>query len=191
MQDAKFRLQLLLAGQPRSCRPLVAASSSGRPVDQSTLVIDALSRSARLRTSGRSSPTVDSTGATSAIRERVTMRPIMKDVGTAPDPGQQLSPSPLSRDVPPSDGRNPGVDVPYPFDSALTFTVVPGSIVRQCSSWFAIPRSWRRRWRPLRPEHRTHLDYRIRDLLVTTRRATTFDATGTIGVEFGNFADPE
>jgi hypothetical protein len=91
-----------------------------------------------------------------------------------------------------ADGRNkPGVDVPYAFDSAVTFTVAPGST---SSAGFELVR------------HVAKLEAPLVQLvdnfeLITTIATITFygkdhagndvSASGKIGVTFGNFGDPE
>jgi hypothetical protein len=90
-----------------------------------------------------------------------------------------------------ADGRNtPGVDVPFPFDSGMTVTVGGDG----ASAGFEIVRSSAKREAPLRalatnPES------------ISTIAEVTFygqdqagndvSATGTIGINFANFADPQ
>jgi hypothetical protein len=91
-----------------------------------------------------------------------------------------------------TDGRNaPGVDVPYPFDSAVTFTVpADGSV----TSAFEIVRHNAKEEAPLAA-------LRNDNVIIGTLAEVSFfgrdqagndvTATGTIGVEFGNFGDPQ
>jgi hypothetical protein len=90
-----------------------------------------------------------------------------------------------------TDGRNtPGVDVPFPFDSAVTFTVPPQGTV---SSGFQLVRHTAKREAPL-----AALQFNP-DIISTIAEVTFFgrdqagndvSATGTIGIDFGNFGDP-
>ena len=91
-----------------------------------------------------------------------------------------------------ADGHNtPGVDVPYGFDSAVTFTVVPGS---SASTGFELVRHVAKQEAPL-------LALKTSPNIISTVAKVTFygtdqagnvvNAVGSIGVSFGNFADPE
>jgi hypothetical protein len=91
-----------------------------------------------------------------------------------------------------TDGRNtPGVDVPFPFDSAVTFTVpVDGGV----AAGFEIVRNTAKLEAPL-------ANLRANPDIISTITEVTFygrdqagndiSVTGTIGINFGNFADPE
>jgi len=90
-----------------------------------------------------------------------------------------------------SDGRNtPGVDVPFPFDSAVTFTIAPGSSVTQP---FELVRHVAKKEAPLGA-------LAFSPVIISTVADITFfgrdqagnelSVTGSIGVQFGNFADP-
>jgi hypothetical protein len=128
---------------------------------------------------------------------RAVMRLILKDPGV---PGAEAGPSPLntvtftryrivySR----TDGRNtPGVDVPYPVDGATTASIegteagsVPFELVRVAAKMEA----------PL-------LALRSSAVVISTIAEVTFygrdaagndvSVTGSIGVNFGNFGDPQ
>ena len=91
-----------------------------------------------------------------------------------------------------ADGRNtPGVDVPYPFDSAVTFTV-PGD--EDVTAGFNLVRHAAKEEAPLR----ALVD---NGLIISTIATVTFygrdqagnevSASANIGIDFGNFADPE
>ena len=91
-----------------------------------------------------------------------------------------------------ADGRNtPGVDVPYPFDSAITFTVPAGG---NANMGFEIVRSIAKLEAPLRALVNN-------GVLINTIAEVTFyghdqaghevSVTGNIGINFGNWADPE
>ena len=91
-----------------------------------------------------------------------------------------------------ADGRNtPGVDVPYPMESAITFTV-PATGSAQVG--FTIVRHSAKQEAPLQALGAS-------SVIITTMADVTFYghdlagnevmATGTIGVFFGNFGDPD
>lgn len=134
-------------------------------------------------------PTVFNDSAT------VQMQLMLKDPGV---PGVPAAPSQLnfvtfSRyrvSYRRTDGRNtPGVDVPYPFDSAVTFTVTDAG----GSSDFQIVRHSAKEEAPLRALAGSNA-------IISTIAEITFYgrdqagneviATGSMGVDFGNFADP-
>jgi hypothetical protein len=90
-----------------------------------------------------------------------------------------------------TDGRNtPGVDVPYSFDSAATFTVVATG---NTTASFEIVRNIAKAETPLRA-------LVTNGNIISTLAEVTFygrdqagnevTATGTIGISFGNFGDP-
>ncbi len=91
-----------------------------------------------------------------------------------------------------ADGRNtPGVDVPFPFDSGLTFTVPTTGTV---SAGFQIVRHTAKQEAPLAALVANP------DVISTLAEVTFYgrdqagndlSATGTIGIDFGNFGDPE
>lgn len=128
---------------------------------------------------------------------RVTMRLQLRDPGV---PGIAATPSPIN-DVTitryrvrfqRADGRNtPGVDVPFPFDSAVTFTV-PGTGTFQAG--FELVRHVSKQEAPLAA-------LRFSPVIIATIAEVTFfgrdqagnevAATGQIGVDFGNFGDPQ
>ena len=93
-----------------------------------------------------------------------------------------------------SDGRNtPGVDVPYAFDGAVTFTVAPGDTQ---SVPFNLVRVQAKEESPLRA-----LAGNGGAMVISTLADVTFygrdqagrdaSVTGTIGVNFADWADPE
>ena len=92
-----------------------------------------------------------------------------------------------------SDGRNVrGVDVPQPFDSAVTFTVAPGATVTHT---FELIRHLVKEEAPMRA-----LATNVAVTIATVADVTFFgrdqggnelSVTGSIGVIFGDFADPE
>jgi hypothetical protein len=91
-----------------------------------------------------------------------------------------------------ADGRNtPGVDVPYPFDGGLTFTVGKGETT---SPGFEVVRHVAKYEAPLAA-------LGANGIVITTLAEVTFygqdqagraaSVKGTIGVNFANYADPE
>lgn len=90
-----------------------------------------------------------------------------------------------------ADGRNtPGVDVPYPFDGALTVTIGAG----ETEAVFEIVRHVAKMEAPLGA-------LALNATIITTHAEVTFygrdqtgrevTAVGTLTVEFGNFGDPQ
>ena len=90
-----------------------------------------------------------------------------------------------------TDGRNtPGVDVPYPFDSAVTVTVGADG----ASTGFQIVRISAKQEAPLRPlVNNPDVISTIADVTFYGRDQAGNDvsATGSIAVDFGNFGDPQ
>ena len=124
---------------------------------------------------------------------RVTMRLIMKDILSAPTAVNAVTINRYRVTFRRSDGRNtPGVDVPQPFDSAVTFTVAPGSTV---SHTFELIRHIAKFEAPLRALATNQ------SVTISTVADVTFfgsdqaghelSAAGSIGVAFGNFGDPD
>jgi hypothetical protein len=127
---------------------------------------------------------------------RVTIRLQLRDPGI---PGVPASPSPMN-DVTftryrvtykRADGRNtPGVDVPYPFDSTVTFTVAGENAA---TIGFLLVRHTAKSEAPLSALVQS-------PVIISTIAEVTFYgrdqagnevmATGSIGVFFGNFGDP-
>lgn len=128
---------------------------------------------------------------------RVTMRLILRDPGS---PGFTAAPTAVNQvtftryrvTYRRADGRNTqGVDVPYGFDSATTFTVPNEGTI---TASFEVVRHQAKLEGPL-------LALRVNSEIVTTIADITFygkdvagndvSATGSMQVNFGNFADPE
>ena len=126
---------------------------------------------------------------------RVTMRLTLRDSGF----GSATSPTLLNEvtftryrvEYERADGRNtPGVDVPYDFDSAATFTVPTSGEV---SGTFELVRHTAKKEAPL-------MALASNNVLINTIARVTFygqDQTGnevsavsSIGIVFGNFGDP-
>jgi hypothetical protein len=123
---------------------------------------------------------------------RVTMRVIGKDPTDVLSLGSSITINRYLVTFRRSDGRNtPGVDVPFPFDSAVTFTVTPGSTSTTAS--FELIRHTAKLEAPL-------LGLRNSTSVMATVADVTFfgrdqsgrevSAIGSIGIQFGNFADP-
>lgn len=127
----------------------------------------------------------------------VEMRVILKDPGV---PGVSVGPTLLNAvtitryrvEYRRTDGRSTqGVDVPYSFDSALTFTVPSDGA---SSAVFQLVRHAAKEEAPLKALAANF------DIISTIAYVTFYghdqagndvSATATIGVDFGNFADPE
>jgi hypothetical protein len=121
---------------------------------------------------------------------------ILKDPGV---PGIGANPSTLNQvtinhyrvEFRRSDGRNtPGVDVPFPFESAMTFTVLSDGV---SSMGFEIVRHVAKEEAPLKA-------LAVNGNIISTIARVTFygrdqagneiSATADVGVDFGDFADP-
>jgi hypothetical protein len=124
---------------------------------------------------------------------RVTMRVIAKDIAFPVRPTNAVTITRYLVKFRRADGRNtPGVDVPHPFDSAMTFTV--GSASAGTIFSFELVRHTAKLEAPL-------LALRANPVIISTVADITFvgrdqagndlSVTGSIGVQFGNFADPE
>jgi hypothetical protein len=91
-----------------------------------------------------------------------------------------------------ADGHNtPGVDIPYPFDSAFTFTVTAGD---DATMGFELVRHVSKQEAPLLALKTSH------NIISTIAKVTFYgtdqagnvvNAVGSIGIAFGNFADPK
>ena len=122
---------------------------------------------------------------------------ILKDPGA--DPDNPAGPSPLNivtitryRVVyRRTDGRNtPGVDVPFAFDSAATVTVTGDG----GATGFQLVRTSAKQEAPLRPlATNPDIISTIADVTFYGRDQAGNDVsvTGSIGVDFGNFGDPQ
>ena len=122
---------------------------------------------------------------------QVTMRFVMKDILTTPSAMNAVTINRYRVTFRRSDGRNtPGVDVPYPFDSAVTFTIAPGGAVTQ---GFELIRHVAKMEAPLAA-------LQTNPVVISTVADITFfghdlagnelSASGSLGIQFGNFADP-
>jgi hypothetical protein len=115
----------------------------------------------------------------------------MKDALTSPSPVNAVTINRYRVTFRRSDGRStPGVDVPFPFDSAVTFTIAAGGTVNQP---FELVRHVAKKEAPLGA-------LAFSPVIISTVADVTFfgrdqagnelSVTGSIGVQFGNFADP-
>ena len=122
---------------------------------------------------------------------QVTMSFVMKDILTTPSAMNSVTINRYRVTFRRSDGRNtPGVDVPFPFDSAVTFTIAPGGTVTQA---FELIRHVAKMEAPLAALQSS-------PVIISTVADITFfghdlagnelSASGTLGIQFGNFADP-
>lgn len=128
---------------------------------------------------------------------QVTMQIVLKDQGV---PGVVADPSPLNSVTITryrvvyrrADGHNtPGIDVPFAFDGAITFTV---PFDGEATAGFELVRHAAKREAPL-------LALATNRNFITAVADITFfgqdlagnliQATGSIQIDFGNFADPE
>ena len=122
---------------------------------------------------------------------------VLKDPGT--NPSSPASPTPLNAITITryrvvyrrTDGHNtPGVDVPFPFDSASTVTVGADG----ASTGFQLVRTSAKQEAPLRAlVFNPDIISTIADVTFYGRDQAGNDvsATGSIGVDFGNFGDPQ
>jgi hypothetical protein len=123
---------------------------------------------------------------------RATVSVEMKDPATSPTTVNTVTFSRYRVTYQRADGRNtPGVDVPAPFDSAVTFSASPGN---PGSAGFDLVRNAAKMEAPL-------IGLVSNQDLITVIATVTFygqdhagndvAATGNIGITFGNFGDPE
>ena len=134
---------------------------------------------------------VDNVPSTFSDNARVTMRIIPKDLGTTPSATNAITITRYRVTFRRADGRNtPGVDVPYPFDSAVTFTVPPSGFVTHS---FELVRHITKSEAPLATLANSVVTIStIADVSFFGRdqAGNEVAASGSIGVQFGNFADP-
>jgi hypothetical protein len=124
---------------------------------------------------------------------RVTMRVIGKDPTELLTLGNSVTFNRYLVTFRRSDGRNtPGVDVPFPFDSATTFTVDPGSSSTTRS--FELIRHTAKVEPPLLALRNSFsVIATVADIRFFGRDQGGREvvASGSLGVQFGNFADPD
>ncbi len=123
---------------------------------------------------------------------RLTLRdPGIPGVTTTPTPLNEVTFNRYRVTYRRADGRNtPGVDVPYPFDSAVTFTVPAEGTA---TAAFTLVRHIAKQEAPLAALGNSPV------IISTIAEVTLYGrdqagnevtATGTIGIFFGNFGDP-
>ena len=126
----------------------------------------------------------------------VTMGLVLKDQGqsvtTGPSPLNQVTITGYHVTYRRADGRNtPGIDVPYPFDSGLTFTVpAQGTATMR----FELVRNIAKREAPLQAlQESPVIITTIADVTFYGRDQTGNDVStsGSIQINFGNFGDPQ
>lgn len=179
----------LLAAASSGCSDFIRQDRS--PV---TLVIDRIEASAGESSTfaGTLQSDVLTKGGIISDSGRVTMRLIMKDIGSTPSPINGVTISRYRVTFRRADGRSaPGVDVPYPFDSAVTFTVPPSGFIAHT---FELIRHVAKAESPLSTLRSPNL------VIISTVADVTFygrdqagnelSAVSSIGVQFGDFADP-
>ena len=124
------------------------------------------------------------------------MRIVLKDAGNgavslSPRPWNAITITRYHVEYIRADGRNtPGVDVPYPFDGGVTATMVgadrvPFEMVRHQRSSNTSTASSRMGGRHI------HLHDRAGHVLRKGSGRKYVQITGTISVNFGDFADPQ
>lgn len=137
---------------------------------------------------------IDGAGGIFADQGQVNFALGLRDPGpstspTTPSPNNAITVTRYRVTFIRADGRNtPGVDVPYPFDGAFTVTVSGTA-----SSGFTLVRPQAKQEAPLAA-------LRTSGVIISTIAEITFYgfdqtgreviATGNIGINFGNFADP-
>lgn len=159
------------------------------------LVIDALEGASGARQQLAFSATlqsdVETRGGVFSDAGRVTMRMIPKDLGELIVTNNLVTINRYLVTFRRTDGRNtPGVDVPFPFDSALTFTVGPG--LTNVASFELIRHNAKFEQPLLGLVNSIVTISTIADVTFFGRDQTgrELSASGSIGVQFGNFADP-
>ena len=180
----------LLAAASAGCSDFIRQDRS--PV---TLVIDRIEAAPGESTTfgGTLQSDVLTKGGIISDSGRVAMRLIMKDLGATPSPVNGVTINRYRVTFRRADGRStPGVDVPYPFDSAVTFTVPPTGFIAQT---FELIRHVAKAEAPLSTLRNPNL------VIISTVADVTFygrDQAGnelsvasSIGVQFGDFADPQ
>ena len=114
----------------------------------------------------------------------------MKDTTVTPTTNNQVTITRYTVTFSRTDGRNtPGVDVPYPFDGAVTMTVAPNATA---TLGFELVRQIAKQEAPL-------VQLIVNPSIITTIATVTFygqdlvgnaiQVTGSLVVEFGNFGD--
>ena len=191
-------LRLLLLATVTSLAAVVVGCGDLATQDRASviLVIDALQAASGASTTqtftGTLQSDVETKGGIFSDSGRATFRLISKDLGEAITATNAVTINRYLVTYRRTDGRNtPGVDVPYPFDSAFTATIPAATTVQVV---FELVR------------HNTKFEQPLLGLVnspvtLSTIADVTFfgrdqagrelSATGSIGIQFGNFADPQ
>jgi hypothetical protein len=211
--SAKFRHRITLAvvgfaaGLSSACGDLVTQGRS--PAQLAVVSLQAASGARPQDLASTLLSDVITTVQTTVGGQQVSVPTVFNDVGEATfalvlkDPGDPVAPAaPSSLNqitisryhvaYRRTDGHNtPGVDVPFPFDSAVTLTVPADGTA---TTGFQIVRHAAKQEAPLAALGANP------DIISTIAEVTFYGrdqvgndvtATGTIGIDFGNFADPE
>ena len=119
-----------------------------------------------------------------------TLAVVMKDYTLAPSTNNSVTITRYHVEYRRADGHNtPGVDVPYPFDGAVTVTIAAGSTI---AVGFEIVRHTAKEESPLvQLRANPNVIYTITDVTFfgTDRVGNDVSATGSISIDFANFAD--
>lgn len=185
----------LLALASIACLSVLAAGCGdlvGQDRSPVLLVVEALEAAPGLSTTYGATLQSDVVTNGSVISDggRVTLRLELKDVFETPTSNNAVTINRYQVTFRRSDGRNtPGVDVPFPFTSAVTFTLEAGGTAQ---AGFELIRHVAKAEAPL-------LGLRNSSVIISTIADVTFfghtltgqelSTTGSIGVQFGNFAD--
>ena len=185
-----------LAAMTATCGSMV-----GNDRSSVTLIIDSLQAASGASSTPAFSGTLQSDvltrGGIFSDPGRVTMRVIGKDATDVLSLANSVTITRYLVTFTRADGRNtPGVDVPFPFDSAVTFTVTPGST--SSTAGFELIRHTAKLESPLLGlrDQNNNINWTI---IATLADVTFFghdqagrsvSASGRIGVQFGDFADP-
>jgi hypothetical protein len=179
-----------LAAVTAGCGDLV-----GQDRSSVILVIDSLAAASGAATAptfvGTLQSDVETRGSIFSDSGRVILRIISKDLSELVSATNAVTINRYLITYRRVDGRNtPGVDVPFPFDSAVTATIPPGASV---TVGFELVRHNAKFEQPL-------LGLVNSLVTVSTIADITFfgrdqagrelSVTGSIGIQFGNFADP-
>ena len=207
MRAMSFKLLTVASIVSLAAMTAGCGSMAGNDRSSAVVVIDALQAASGAQATPAFSGTLQSDvltrGGIFSDPGRVTMRVIGKDPTDLLTIGNSVTITrylvTFSRtDCGPQSSRQctPGVDVPYPFDSAVTFTVTPGSTSTTAS--FELIRHTAKLEAPLLGlrDQNNNINWTI----ISTLADVTFfghdqsgrnvSANGRIGIQFGDFADP-
>jgi hypothetical protein len=186
-----FALITCLVGMTAGCSDFIRQDRSSV-----TLVIDALEGASGAEDepifTGTLQSDVVTGGGVFSDPGRVTIRLIMKDPGEVAAATNAVTITRYLVTFRRADGRNtPGVDVPFPFDSAMTFTISPGTTN---VAGFELVRHNAKFEQPLLGLTNSFVTLStVADVTFLGRDQAGREVStrGSIGIQFGNFADPE